>query len=97
MFSKSQRCRQKGGSLICLECRKELDAGEVVVWSKEEENYEGEEYYGEEEEEGEGCSNGLEGGCDGGSGFGEMEFDWTVEVEEGDPDWHNGTLNDICL
>ncbi|KAG0296935.1 hypothetical protein BGZ96_008124 [Linnemannia gamsii] len=90
MFSKSQRRRQKDGRLICMECRKELDAEEVVVWSEDEEDC--------EEEDG-GCGDGFKSmfGGGGGGGFEESKPDWTVKVENGDPDWDNGTLNDMFL
>lgn len=98
MFSKSQRRRQKDGSLICVECRKELDVEEVVVWSEDEEDYQekdDKEWECVGEEEG-GGGDSFESMCSGGW-FEEMKPDWSVEAEKGDPDWHNGTLNDIFL
>ncbi|KAG0060141.1 hypothetical protein BGZ90_004146 [Linnemannia elongata] len=98
MFSKSQRRRQKDGNLICMECRKLLDTERVVVWSEDDDDDEKE--YGDEDK--------GEGDGDGDDGFKVeslfdrsevevMKFDWTDTVEEGDQDWHNGSLDDMFL
>lgn len=98
MFSKNQRRRQKDGSLICRECRKLLDSELVVVWSEDGDDDDDENEYGDEDV-------GEDGGGDGGTGeglfghrgFRSMKVDWAVDVEKDDPDWHNGSLNDMFL
>ncbi|KAK3831161.1 MAG: hypothetical protein J3R72DRAFT_527776 [Linnemannia gamsii] len=97
MFSKTQRRRQRDGILICLSCREQLDAEGVVVWLEEE----GDGYEDKYEEVGvEGYEQfdtlrrgHLRGGGDGGGvgedGDGNLGLEVVLEVEKGDPDWHN--------
>ncbi|KAF9135643.1 hypothetical protein BGW39_001523 [Mortierella sp. 14UC] len=97
-FSKNQRRRQGDGHLVCLYCRKRLDAEGVVVCSDDENedggwNEEQVELYGYE-----GYDALIRGGHRRGEGKGgEMELEEVSEIEEGDPDWYNGTMHGMFL
>ena len=88
IFSKSQRRRQNDGGLICREYRKLLDTELVIDWLEDDDDDD------DDDDGGDGDKGESLFGHD---GFGKMTFDWTVDVEKGDSEWHNGSLNDIFL
>lgn len=71
-----------------------LDTERVVVWSEDDDD--------DEKEYGDGDKGDGDDGVKVESLFDhseveEMMFDWTDTVEEGDPEWHNGSLDDMFL
>ncbi|KAF9155199.1 hypothetical protein BG015_010689 [Linnemannia schmuckeri] len=113
MFSKSQRRRQRDGCLICEDYRVLLDAEDVIVWSEDNDDDDEEEEEedrdvskddGDDDDDDVGSLYSRGGDDDdsgesllGCNGFGKMKVDWTVEVEEGDPEWYNDFMNDMFL
>ncbi|KAG0381119.1 hypothetical protein BGX24_009948 [Mortierella sp. AD032] len=101
MFSKTQRRRQRDGILICLYCRKQLDAEGVVVWLEEE----GDGYQEVEVERNEQFDtfrrghlrSNEDGGGVGEDGDRDVGLEFVLEVEKSDLDWHNGTMYDMIL